>query len=388
MNAEDFLWLIAGAMAPGFLVSWLATSIMKKVAPRVGLLDKPNARKVHSVPMPLGGGLGIYGGVIVPFLLGSVGLFLILDLDTAQQTRWVPAFAMPHLTGLSTRLGSLWVLLLCGTVLMILGLFDDRFGLDWKLRMAIEFIVAAFCVVTQGWRLTAFIDVAYFSWISSVVLSTLWIVALINSFNMLDNMDGLSSGVAALAAGMLAAVLLSSPDPQNNSPQLFVAGLLLVLTGSLLGFLCHNYPPANIFMGDAGSYFIGFCIAVATLLATYTSYHTDRPHAVLAPLCVMAVPLYDMTTVLYIRFREGRSLFQGDKNHFSHRLVDLGFSKPAAVLTIYLTTATCGLGALLLHRVDRFGAVVILLMIVCVLTLIAIVESTARRKLNGKGNGL
>jgi UDP-GlcNAc:undecaprenyl-phosphate GlcNAc-1-phosphate transferase len=95
----------------------------------------------------------------------------------------------------------------------------------------------------------------------------------------------------------------------------------------------------------------------------------------------MAVPLYDMTTVIWIRLRQGRSPFEADKNHFSHRLVELGLSKAQAVLTIYLTTATCGLGALLLHRVDSFGAIVIGLMVTCVLLLIAILESTARRKI-------
>jgi UDP-GlcNAc:undecaprenyl-phosphate GlcNAc-1-phosphate transferase len=384
MNAEDLVWLISGAVIPGLLVSWSAAFAIKKVAPRFGLLDRPGARKVHTVPTPLGGGIAIYLGVLVPFAVGSV----LLQMDSEQLAHYAPGFAVPHLSGLSSRLGSLWMLLGCGTVLMILGLLDDRYGLEWKPRLAIEFVVAALCVITQGWRLTAFIDLPHIGWIASIVLSTLWIVALINSFNMLDNMDGLSSGVAAISAGLLATVLLISPNPTTQAPQLFVAGFLLVLTGSLLGFLCHNFPPARIFMGDAGSYFIGFCIAVCTLLSTYTSYSSDRPHAVLAPLCVMAVPLYDMATVLYIRYREGRSFFQGDKNHFSHRLVDLGFSKTLAVVTIYLTTATCGLGALLLHRVDRFGAAVILLMILCVLTLIAILESTARRKLNGKGGGL
>jgi UDP-GlcNAc:undecaprenyl-phosphate GlcNAc-1-phosphate transferase len=120
---------------------------------------------------------------------------------------------------------------------------------------------------------------------------------------------------------------------------------------------------------------------VTTLLATYTQYQGDRPHAVLAPLCVMAVPLYDMISVIWIRVREGRSPFQADKSHFSHRLVDLGLTKTQAVLTIYLTTATCGLGALLLRRVDVWGATIVVLMIVCILGLIAILETTARRKL-------
>jgi UDP-GlcNAc:undecaprenyl-phosphate GlcNAc-1-phosphate transferase len=267
---------------------------------------------------------------------------------------------------------------------MIVGAIDDRHGLDWRVRLTIQIVVATVCVVTQGWRLTAFIDIPRLGWLISVFLSVGWIVALVNSFNMLDNMDGLSAGVAAIAAGILAVVLLVTPDPTTRQPQLFVAGFLLVLTGALLGFLWHNRAPASIFMGDAGSYFIGFCIAIATLLATYASYHTEARHAILAPLCVMAVPLYDMTTVIWIRIREGRSPFEADKNHFSHRLVDLGLSKGQAVLTIYLTTATCGLGAILLHQVDAIGAGIIVLLIVCVLLLIAILESTARRKLKGE----
>jgi UDP-GlcNAc:undecaprenyl-phosphate GlcNAc-1-phosphate transferase len=150
--------------------------------------------------------------------------------------------------------------------------------------------------------------------------------------------------------------------------------------GALLGFLWHNCTPARLFLGDAGSYFVGFCIAVATMVATYTGYESATRHAILAPFCVMAVPLYDMTTVLAIRFREGRSLFTADRSHFSHRLVDLGFSRGRAVLTIYLTTATCGLGALLLPRVDLTGALIVILMIVCILWLIQLLEFTARRK--------
>ena len=207
----------------------------------------------------------------------------------------------------------------------------------------------------------------------------LWIVGLVNSFNMLDNMDGLSAGVAAIAAAMLAAVMLMAPDPETSGPQLFVGGFLLVLVGSLLGFLFHNRPPARIFMGDAGSYLVGYFIAMATLSATFAGDNLPR-HAILAPLCVLAVPLYDTATVVFIRLRSGRSPFEGDRSHFSHRLVELGMSKPQAVLTIYLATATCGLGALLLHQVNLAGAAVVLLMVACVLLLVAILESTGLKK--------
>jgi UDP-GlcNAc:undecaprenyl-phosphate GlcNAc-1-phosphate transferase len=134
-------------------------------------------------------------------------------------------------------------------------------------------------------------------------------------------------------------------------------------------------------MGDGGSYLVGFLIAVSMLMATFAG-SGDRPHAVLAPLCVMAVPLYDMTTVLWIRIREGRSPFVGDRSHFSHRLVDLGLGRTQAVLTIYLVTATCGLAAVLLTQVSLPQAVMVLGIVLCMLFLIVILESTGWRKSN------
>lgn len=379
---QTLLLIVGGTVFPSLLVSWAATFVVRRFAARWGLVDHPGQRKVHDTPTPLGGGLAIWCGVILPFAVGTAVLAGTLATGEPPEAtyfaRLSPALAR-HLPGALDRADSLWVLLSAGTLLMIVGLIDDRRGLGWKTRLAIQFAVAAVCVAWQGWRATAFINIP----LLMGLLSVIWIVALINSFNMLDNMDGLSGGVAAIAAGILAAVMLSSPDPESGEPQYFVGGLLLVIVGAILGFLVHNRPPAQIFMGDAGSYFIGFLIAVATLLATYVGYRSERPLAVLAPLCVMAVPMYDMVTVLWIRFREGRSPFQADKSHFSHRLVDLGLTKGQAVLTIYLTTATCGLGALLLQQVDLFGAVVIVLMIFCVLALIAILETTARRKLRG-----
>lgn len=368
------LWFLPAAILPSLTISFLVGFAVRYWAPRWGLVDHPAERKVHVTPTPMGGGLAIWIAVILPLGLGQAMVALLhSELITID---WLPEFVSVHLAGLHYRSGSLWWLLTAATILMVVGLIDDRWGLGWKPRLAIQTLIAVACVVWQGWRMTLFLDVPILTWTLSVV----WIVGLINSFNMLDNMDGLSSGIAAIASAFLAAVLLTAPTANAAGPQLFIGGFLLVLVGALLGFLWHNRPVARLFMGDAGSYFVGFCVAVATLTATYADYGGQAQHAVLAPLVVMAVPLYDTVTVIWIRIRQGRSPFHPDKNHFSHRLVQLGLTKGQAVLTIYLTTITCGLGALLLRRVDAFGAGIILLIVLCILALIAILEATSRRR--------
>ncbi len=375
MTTSQLCFFLAGSIFPSLLIALIATRLIRSYSPQLGLMDQPNVqRKVHTSPTPLGGGIGIWLGVVGTFAAGE--LMLVLALNVPAIASLIPDFAREHLSGIAAQSGKLWILLGAGTVLMVLGLLDDRKGLSWQVRIAIEFGVAIACVLlVRNLQLTAFMNLP----LLTGLLSVLWIVGLINSFNMLDNMDGLSGGVAAISASMLAAVLLLNPDPSTYRPQLFVAGFLLVLVGAILGFLWHNKPPAKIFMGDSGAYFIGFCIAVATLLATYAGYQTPKRHAILAPVVVMAVPLYDMFTVLLIRIRAGKSPFQADKNHFSHRLVDLGLTRLQAVLTVYLTTATCGLAALLLHQVEMAGAIVIMLLVGCILTLIGILEATARR---------
>ena len=155
--------------------------------------------------------------------------------------------------------------------------------------MAVETLVAAAVVFGRGWKLTLFVD-----WpLVTDVVSVLWIVGLINSFNMLDNMDGLSAGVAAIAAAILAVVMLLTPET-GSQPAATCSSRdsCSCLLGALVGFLFHNRPPARIFMGDAGSYFVGFSLAVMTILATFSGGGLPR-HAILAPLCVLAVPLYD-----------------------------------------------------------------------------------------------
>ncbi len=384
------IWLVLGSLVPSMAVAWAAAFLVRRYGPRLGLVDRPGHRKVHTTPMPTSGGLAIWLGIVLPL---AVGYVLLVILMAARQSDPeaplpvpVPAIVQTHLSGLAERSRKLWELLAGGTVLLILGLVDDRRGLNWRVRLGAQTLVATVMVLEWhyrgetygGWRMSLFIDAPLLTGLLSVV----WIVGLVNSFNMLDNMDGLSAGVAAIAASILAAVMLLGPNPKDpaaGGAQLFVGGFLLVLVGSLLGFLWHNRPPARLFMGDAGSYLIGYLLAIGTLTATFAGQNVPR-HAILAPLCVLAVPIYDTATVVWIRLRQGRSPFVGDKSHFSHRLVELGMTKTQAVLTIYLATATCGLGAFLLHEVrDEVGAGVILLLVACTLVLVGILETAGRR---------
>ena len=257
---------------------------------------------------------------------------------------------------------------------MVLGLADDLGGVDWRVRLAIQTLVALGIVWGRGWQVTLFVN-----WpLLTGGLTVLWIVGLVNSFNLLDNMDGLSAGVATIAAAFLTLILLVEPPTADGQPQLFVAGLSCTVIGSLLGFLAHDLPPARLFMGDAGSYLVGFLLAMTTILATFAG--GEKPwHAVLAPVCLLAVPIYDTVSVVLIRICEGRSPFSADRCHVSHRLVDLGLTREQAVLTIYAATAVCGCAALALYRVGNLGAVAIGAGLAALVGLAATLELRARR---------
>ena len=369
----------------------LARGLGRSLArPGAGLVDRPGGSKIHNRPIATSGGLAIWLGLIVPLALGQCLLWADVRSTGFSGNLLAPPTNVPHrcpggttsaiaqhIPGLWQQSGKLWLLLGGGTVLMLLGLADDRRGLDWRLRLAVQTAVAI-AMVALGWKARLPWDVPGLAFALSVV----WIVGLVNSFNMLDNMDGLSAGVAAIAAAILAAAVLLAPRPDNHQPQLFVAGFLLVIVGSLLGFLVHNRPPAKLFMGDAGSYLIGYLLAMSTLTASFAGGGLPSASGYagpLAPLCVMAVPIYDTASVVFIRLRQRRSPFVGDKSHFSHRLVKLGMTKTQAVLTIHLATATCGLGALLLHEVDAIGHAVVLLLVGCTLALIGILEVAGAR---------
>ena len=368
------LAFVLACVAPSLVLSALTTALLRRWAPAWGLVDRPGPRKVHDVPTPLGGGIAVWISVVTP--LAIVSLLAVDGVPGLSLKQVLPAAAITDLdlSRLPSRLPMLWGILGGATLLGTVGLIDDFRNLPWGPRLAVQVLVAT-GLVLGGVRGSLFVQNS----LIGGVLTVLWMLVLVNSFNFLDNMDGLSPGIAMIAATLFATVMLVG-TPQ---PHWLVAGVLLILAGTLAGFLCHNWPPATIFLGDAGSYFIGCLLAAFTVVGTFYEPNPDTAstsrHVILAPLLILAIPLYDFTSVMLIRLARRQSLFKADKNHFSHRLVDMGLSRRNAVLTVHLITLMTGLGGVLLFHVDNWmAALLIVAVITCILVVIAILETVAR----------
>jgi UDP-GlcNAc:undecaprenyl-phosphate GlcNAc-1-phosphate transferase len=363
------IWFVAMCVVPAFIISWSVTYLMRIISPRIGLIDQPAARKVHSNPTPLGGGVGIVMGFVVPI---SLGLIALAVMQRDQYQALVPSFLTPHLDGAIYRAPQMGAILLGAVILAVMGLMDDIRPLSWRLRLMVQFLVAG-GVIAAGIKATVFVSYSAVG----ILITLIWLVVLINSFNFLDNMDALSSGIGLIAAILFSIIMLT----MTSEPRWLVGGALLILVGSLSGFLVHNYPPAKIFMGDAGSTVIGFLLGCFTLLGTFYDQQSIGTHVMLAPLCILAVPLYDITSVIAIRLKRGLSPFQPDKNHFSHRLVELGLPRKHAVHTVHLATLTTGLGGILLYCVPNWNSAWIVIgLVCCVLGMIGVLEYAGRKK--------
>ena len=270
------------------------------------------------------------------------------------------------------KTSQLAIILLSILILFLLGLWDDRKHLGPFSKLAVQFAVAIIAAAFGDVRVEFFIG----NKIITSLLSAVWIVLIINAFNFLDNMDGLATGIAVIASCILftAAAI---------SGQVFVGGLAIIFVGTLLGFLVFNFPPAKIFMGDAGSLVVGFFVALLTLRTTY--YHEAQSgqwYPVFLPAIVMAVPLYDFISVTLLRITQGKSPFVGDTQHFSHRLKRHGLTNTQTVLTLYLATLCTGLGATFLYQVNLVGAILIFTQTFMILAIIAIFETTGRNDKN------
>lgn len=314
-----------------FVFVALMIPFVKKIAFHVGALDIPNERKVHTKPMPRLGGLGIYSG----FLLG----YMIFGEQTPIMN--------------SILIGSF--------VLLVTGIIDDIKPLKASVKL-IGQVMAALIVVFYGGLLLR--DVSFFGiymdfkfWAYPITI--LFILGCINCMNLIDGLDGLAGGISSiffLTIGIIAYF-------QGR------IGLSVVITfimlGSTLGFLVHNFHPAKIFMGDSGSMFLGFMISVITLLG----FKTIITSAIIIPLCILVVPILDTICAILRRKLKGESIGTPDKSHFHHQLLRRNCSVSVTVLIIYLITASFSAASIIWLLIDKeigyiiYGILMVILMI-------------------------
>lgn len=349
------------AAVVSFGLALLATPVAMRLAFMTGTINEPRQDRHSQKPTPLLGGLAILIAFLLPCLMALV---LIRAWAAGGAPHWLGGVSV-HLAGAMARSGMAAVILGGAIVLHVLGLFDDRRGLGAWLKLSCQFLIALGVVWLGGVRL---LTMAGEFW--SIVLTTFWIVLITNSFNFLDNMDGLSAGVALICTVALLASAAASG-------QVFVSAMLCMLLGSLGGFLVFNFPPAAIYMGDAGSLVVGYLVAVLSILTTY--YHNSpcgQCFGIFTPIVVLAMPLYDTASVIYLRLSLRLNPMIGDTRHFSHRLLRRGMSTRKAVLTIYAATLATAIGATILPYVDQTRAMLIFAQTLAVLLIIALMESS------------
>jgi UDP-GlcNAc:undecaprenyl-phosphate GlcNAc-1-phosphate transferase len=284
------------------------TPLVRRAALRLGVIDRPNARKIHVNPIPLLGGVAIYAAFIAALLL----------------------------FGNRFRLHELVGILVGASLMSFLGVWDDRRSLSPLFKLGGQFLAASILVLT-GVKIGTFRCE-----VLNIAVTLGWVVVITNAMNLLDNMDGLSGGVGAAAA--IYFLLLAAMNDQY-----LVGALSAALVGACFGFLVYNFNPASIFMGDGGSLFLGFMLAAVGIKLRF-------PEGVqivtwMVPVLILGLPLFDTTLVIISRLRRGLNpLTTPGKDHVSHRLVAMGYTRREAVLICYLICAGLGLVALFITQ--------------------------------------
>ena len=352
-----------GFFTVAFGLAAIFTPLARRLALALKLVDRPLGRKGHDDPVPYLGGLAIVCAFAVTFAL----IFLLPHTELYESWPLLAAYGPKDKLFDPTILRGLGWIALGGGVIFLLGLADDRFSLSPWIKLSVEIAVATILALLG-------VRIDFYGPVASTILSVLWVVGITNAFNFLDNMDGLSAGVAVICAAMFFVVTV-------QTDQLLVGITCITLAGAAAGFLLYNFHPARIFMGDAGSLYLGFMLACLTMATRYYHYNdTDTVLRLAMPVLIMGLPLFDAASVVWIRLRQGRPLFQGDRNHFSHRLVALGMSTREAVLTNYLVAAATGLGAMLLIWVSTAGGLIILAQALLIFSIVLLLERAGKRK--------
>jgi UDP-GlcNAc:undecaprenyl-phosphate GlcNAc-1-phosphate transferase len=299
------------------LVTLAVTPLARRAAIRLAAVDQPDRRKIHATPMPLLGGVALGAGLAAACIL---------------------AYVLPGARSVDSPLLGLGI----GALVMIgLGLYDDRYGADAKVKLTVQ-TLAALIVVASGSRVDLLTNPLGGHWnlgILSVPISILWIVGITNALNLIDGLDGLAAGIGLIVSLTLFAAAV--PDPVG-----FVPIVAIALAGASLGFLRYNFPPARIFLGDAGSLLIGFVIAVMGMQA---SLKGATAITLSVPLVAVGVPVVDTLLAILRRSLQRKHLFKADREHLHHRLLGIGLSHRQTVVVMYWVSIFLALTALSLR---------------------------------------
>lgn len=315
-------------LAAAFIVSFAATPIVKAFAQKVGAIDVPNeARRVHDHPIPRLGGLAIFLGFIISVLLFA-------DIN-------------PKVQGV-----------LLGCVLIVAtGVVDDIVSLNAWVKLLLQ-ILAAVVAVLHGVRIEVLMNPAFWSATEHLILggwsipvTIIWIVAITNSVNLIDGLDGLAVGVSTISSVTMLVIALLVADGN-------VALILAALAGACVGFMPYNLNPAKIFMGDTGALLLGYVLATVSVLGFFKFYAVV---SFAVPLLALAVPLLDTIFAVIRRLIHGQSPFHADRGHFHHRLMDMGLNQKQAVAILYVVSAVLGLAAVVLAASDAIKALIFIL---------------------------
>lgn len=324
-----FLYKIGLTLLVAAAISFCTTPLIKLLARKVGAMDVPkDERRMHHRPIPRMGGLAIFLGFIVSFLIFG-------EINREIQG-----------------------ILLGAVIIIILGVLDDILTLKALPKFLVQ-LVAAVIVVLHGCCIEHFLGFSLPAWLSYPI-SVIWIVAITNAVNFIDGLDGLAAGVSAISAGtMLVVALLLVPDGTAMISAILLAGIV----GACIGFIPFNFNPASIFMGDTGSTFLGFMLASVSIFGLFKTYAVI---SFAVPFLVLGLPIFDICFAVIRRLAKGQSPMHADRGHVHHRLIDMGFSQKQAVAISYLLSAILGLSAVVLTDRGEIQALIFLAAVVVV----------------------
>lgn len=341
----------------------ILTPVVKKIAVSIDLVDIPSRQKhkTHAKVIPLMGGGAMCSAWLITILVGFLAA-LILESDILR-------YITGDISGIFITQKRIAIIVMGAVFMTLLGFFDDKKAMRARVKFLWQFIIAAFVVTFAQIKISLFLDSEIITW----CITVFWILLIVNAINFFDNMDGLAAGIAAIAFFffMVIAIIFK---------HYFIASFSAAGIGTSIGFWFFNKAPAKIFMGDSGSHFLGYTLAIAGALTTYYQQGiTQTQLAVLIPLFVLAIPLFDLFSVIVIRTKIKKPIYIGDNNHISHRFNKMGMEKKIAVICVHLLAIIISLSVLPLLWGDILTAMLCLIQACILLLLISILQYSAKK---------